>query len=135
MEEFYPPVGFYFSVKFPGISNKNDSKFQEVSGISASLQTQQKKRGGYRNPATVPLKTTYSNLKLKRGFLKNSEVSEWVRDALENLNITLKDVEVSLLNEQGQPVVTWSFINAYPVKWEIDAFNSTKNQWRWKPLN
>lgn len=128
MEEYYPPVGFYFSVKFSGISNKDDNKFQEVSGMTATLETESKKIGGFRNPIQLPKKTTYTNLVLKRGFLKNSEVSQWVKEAMENLQITLRDIEVSLLDEEGKPIVSWSFVNAYPVKWQINAFQSTKSE-------
>jgi len=35
---------------------------------------------------------------------------------------------VQLLNEKGMPKRAWSFMNAYPVSWEVDEFNSTKNE-------
>ena len=37
------------------------------------------------------------------------------------------EIKVYLLNEDHNPVRGWSFSNAYPVKWEIDGFNATKN--------
>jgi phage tail-like protein len=35
---------------------------------------------------------------------------------------------VSLLDESGLPLRVWTFENAYPVQWEVDPFNSTKNE-------
>ena len=42
--------------------------------------------------------------------------------------IKTKTVWVFLLNEMGIPVMTWSFANAYPVRWEVGSFSSTKNE-------
>jgi phage tail-like protein len=35
---------------------------------------------------------------------------------------------VSLMNENKVPVRVWSFSNAYPVNWDVENFNSTKNE-------
>jgi phage tail-like protein len=35
---------------------------------------------------------------------------------------------VFLMNEDKVPIRAWGFANAYPVKWEVDALNSTKNE-------
>ena len=35
---------------------------------------------------------------------------------------------VFLLDENGMPMRSWSFANAYPVNWEVEAFNSMKNE-------
>jgi phage tail-like protein len=37
-------------------------------------------------------------------------------------------VSVYLMNEQKVPVRAWTFTDAYPVKWNVEAFNSTKNE-------
>ena len=34
---------------------------------------------------------------------------------------------VYLLNEHKIPIRAWTFANAYPVNWEVEDFNSTKN--------
>lgn len=126
--EYYPPVGFYFSVEFSGVSNKNDSKFQEVSGISVSVETEPFKQGGSDNTYDLPKKMKYTNLVLKRGMLMGSQLTTWFRKATENLEFSLMDIQVSLMNREGQPLAVWSFVNCYPIKWSVDAFNSTKNE-------
>ena len=42
--------------------------------------------------------------------------------------ITPMSVLVSLMNENKIPVRVWSFSNAYPVNWDVENFNSTKNE-------
>ena len=32
------------------------------------------------------------------------------------------------MDEQASAIRSWSFVNAYPVGWEAEAFNSTKNE-------
>ena len=42
--------------------------------------------------------------------------------------IVTRALEVSLLNARGMPIRSWTFDNAYPVKWQVGDFNSTKNE-------
>ena len=37
-------------------------------------------------------------------------------------------VQVHLIGGDKVPVRSWAFSNAYPVSWEVDGFNSTKNE-------
>ncbi|MCB1986271.1 MAG: phage tail protein, partial [Nitrosomonas sp.] len=39
-----------------------------------------------------------------------------------------KAVRVFLMNEDKNPIRGWLFDSAYPVKWEIESFGSTKNE-------
>jgi len=32
------------------------------------------------------------------------------------------------MNEEGEPTRVWSFINAFPVNWDVEGFNATKNE-------
>jgi len=32
------------------------------------------------------------------------------------------------MNEDKIPIRAWSFANAFPVKWDVESFNSTKNE-------
>jgi phage tail-like protein len=127
----YPLPAFYFKVVFTAFRG-SDTSFQEVRGIGAEMQTEEVTEGGenrfvHRLPGTV----RHPQLELKRGIAPfNSPVVTWCRSVLDNgyTNlITPSLVTVYLLNEFGAPVRGWSFANAYPVKWEIDDFKSTKN--------
>ena len=43
-------------------------------------------------------------------------------------SISTQQLRVALLDELRVPLRVWSFENAYPVKWEVEPFNSTKNE-------
>ncbi|MCB0401160.1 MAG: phage tail protein, partial [Flavobacteriales bacterium] len=86
----------------------------------------------------VPTAVKYSNLVLKRGLVpKNSPVAKWCMDPIGGLSlgpvsltetITTKNIVVQLLDENGTPLKSWSFVNAWPVKWSISDFNSMNNE-------
>lgn len=123
----YPPVSFHFRVEFqglPGLKNQ-DAFFQEVTGLSRDLETEQLREGG-RNDVThqLPTRTKYPNLVLKRGLFVDSGLGSWVNDAMEHLDIKPCTVLVQLLNENHTPLLTYRCEGAYPLKWSIDGFNA-----------
>lgn len=122
----YPPVAFHFIVSF-GVS-ASETQFREVTGIESSLETITFKEGGEnRFHHTLPVRAKYPNLVLKRGMLHDSTVAAWCSDAIENLEIKPTTVLVTLLNENHEPLATFSFINAWPVKWNISNLDAEKN--------
>lgn len=133
MAEFYPPVAFYFTVSFAGISTTVDAGFMEVSGIDASIETEEYHESGEnRFKHRLPTGVKFSELELKRGFVaSNSDLGKWCRDTVEtdfSAPIVTKDITVSLLDEKGTPIMSWNFFNAWPVKWEISKFNSKDSE-------
>ncbi|MEX0769186.1 MAG: phage tail protein [Balneolaceae bacterium] len=130
MAEYYPPAGFHFRVNVEGLdSDSKDIGFQEVSGIDATVgETTYEEGGENRFVHRLPERVTYEKLVLKRGVLQGSELIGWFKKAVESFQFEPKGVLVTLLNEEHEPLESWSFINAYPVKWSVDSFNSTKNE-------
>lgn len=129
----YPPVAFYFKVAFLGLKPKDsDTSFQDVSGIGSEMKTEDYAEGGEnRFVHRLPKSVEYKKLVLKRGMAtKNSELVKWCSTVLEggfSKPIKPMSVQVSLMNGAGKIIRSWQFNNAYPVKWEADGFNSTKN--------
>ena len=37
-------------------------------------------------------------------------------------------MSVALLDSKGQPARSWGFVNAWPVSWQVEAFNASKNE-------
>ena len=129
----YPPVAFYFQLIFSGESGKVDASFKEVSGITMEMDTEEIAEGGnnvYKH--RVPTTAKFSNLVLKRGLVpKNSGVITWCMKTLGGgLSdfIETKNIIVNLLDENGQPLNSWSFVNAWPVKWSASDLNSMNNE-------
>ena len=125
---YYPPVGFHFKVEFVGIGNDNDVRFQSVAGLSIEYDTESYKEGGEnRFEHKLPLRTKYPDLSLKRGMLTDSKVIKWCLDALQNRDYKPAQINISLLNEEHQPLKTWNVYNAWPKKWSVSDFNSQDN--------
>lgn len=123
--ETHPPVGFHFNVQFQFPGNPVDIGFQDVSGISVDLETESITEGGEnRFTYKLPIRSVYPNLVLKRGFVSHEQLNKWCNNAIENLEIEPISIVVSLLNENHEPLKSFAFINAYPLKWSISNFNA-----------
>ena len=127
---YYPPVAFHFRVRF-GSSSKDspDCRFQDVGGLSVSLGVEEVKEGGEnRFSHRLPNPARYGNLVLKRGLLLDSEVKDWIEDAVMNFSFEPKEVHIDLLNEAHEPLASWTFTKVWPVKWQVSNFKSTGNE-------
>jgi phage tail-like protein len=130
MPSYYPPVGFHFRVEFGFLSpDGNDVRFQEVTGLSAELGIEEVVEGGEnRFPHRLPTRAKYSNLILKRGLLTDSQLIGWCRGAIEDFDFKPTTVNVTLLNEDHEPLSeTYSFVRAWPVKWSVSDFKAQEN--------
>jgi phage tail-like protein len=127
---YRPPVGFHFIVHFNGLQPTGlDNMFQSVSGLSASIETEELAVGGQnRYMHVLPVRTKYPNLVLKRGMLVESQVIKWCQDAIENFEFKPIDLQIMLLNEYHIPITVWNVIHAYPIRWEVDELNSMENK-------
>ncbi|HNW50971.1 MAG TPA: phage tail protein [Prolixibacteraceae bacterium] len=127
MSNYYPPLGFHFSVEFAW--SKNEFQFQTVSGLSVDLEVEEIAEGGEnRFKHKLPVKNKYPNLVLKRGLLIDSDLNKWCRKALEGFEFKPTDLTVKLLNEEHKPLATWNVVHAYPVKWSISDFNAEESK-------
>jgi phage tail-like protein len=129
MPSYYPPVGFHFKVEVLGLPpSDNDVRFTEVTGLSVEMGTEEVAEGGEnRFIQKYPTRTKYPELVLKRGLLVNSEVTRWILKCLQDYQITPKNVDVKLLNEQHEPLLTWHVVGAYPTKWSVSDLSATNN--------
>jgi phage tail-like protein len=126
---YTPPVGFHFRVEVLGLQpNADDNRFTEVGGLALETAVEEVPEGGEnRFVQRDPGRTKYGDLVLKRGLLKGSEVWNWARRAIEDLDIEPRDVDVTLLDAGHEPLVTWHVVGAYPVKWSLADLNATAN--------
>ena len=128
MTTYYPPWGFYYKVDFSLSSATDDARFQSVSGLSVEYDTEEYKEGGEnRFTHKLPVRTKYSDLVLKRGMLTGSAVIQWFVDALRDRIFEPGDVNVILMNEQGEPLRTWKVAHAVPKKWTISDLNANES--------
>lgn len=135
----YLAPSFYFRIVFDGKSGSldnsspADNSFLEVSGLSAEIETEPVVEGGEnRFVHQLPKGVKFPKLILKRGIADmESPLVKWCRQVLEGGFIEIiqpMDLSVRLLDRTGGPLRTWDIVNAYPVRWEVEGFNSTKNE-------
>jgi phage tail-like protein len=129
MANYYPPVAFHFKVEVLGLTpNENDARFTEVGGLSVEMGTEEVAEGGEnRFIQKYPTRAKYPELVLKRGLLLQSEVLAWIRRCIEDEQIEVKNVDVKLLNENHEPLLTWHVVNAFPTKWAVADLNASGN--------
>lgn len=110
------PFGsFAFEVSINGVAA---GFFQEVSGLGASIEVVEVQEGGL-NTTTRKLVGTgkYPNLVFKRGMCLGSlyEALSSFRDSPNKQRLT---GTITLRANNGQPVHSWTFTRAFPVKWD-----------------
>jgi phage tail-like protein len=123
---YYPPVGFFFRVRFLGFSGDNEMRFQQVDGLSVEVKLDDIYHEGGNNTFeyALPTKVRCSDISLKRGLLVGSELFAWCAAAINDFQFFPLDFTVELLNDQGAPLLTWVFTGALPKKWSISSLNA-----------
>jgi phage tail-like protein len=116
----------HFEVTIPGL-NLTVGYFTQVSGFSSQLDVLEYPEGG-RNDFVhrLPTRIKQGNITLKRGYTGEDALLKWFNKTVveaqpENLSITHYDPE-------SETVTTWSFANAYPVKWTGSDMNAGGNE-------
>lgn len=132
MSDLYFQTSFYFSLQVAGSAVGTDAAFQEASGLSAEMEVEDVVSGGqnlfkYRLPGI----TKFSNLVLKRGIaFDRSPLIGWCQSTLGSglgQPIQTRNLLLSLLDPTGVASMSWSFTNAYPVKWAVADLKSQES--------
>lgn len=126
MPQQYPLPVFHFTVQWGGTR----IGFSEVSGLTQENQPIEYRDGSFREYSSIkmPGLRKFSNVTLKRGVIKaDNEFFQWLSTVKLN-QVERRDVVVSLLNENHEPVMTWKIQNAFPVKVEGPGLKASGNE-------
>lgn len=116
----WPFPKFYFSVKLCSLDNI--ASFQEISGLETRLQEMEYRHGDSNQFSTINVP---GNVILKKGvFVKDNNFLKWY-DAIKMNTILRETVTIQLLDEKGDPTITWKLLNAWPTK--ISGFDMRSN--------
>jgi phage tail-like protein len=93
------------------------------------METESKKEGGEnRFEHALPVRAKFPALVLKRGLITESKLlMDWCNNVFNNFIIEPKDLTVSLLNEEHDPLLTWNVVQAWPKKWSLSDLNAEQN--------
>ncbi len=122
----YPLVKFHFQVEWGG----TQIGFTEVSGLNVETKVVEYRHGASPQYSKIkmPGLQEYGNITLKRGtFASDNEFYNWWNTVKLN-TIERRDITISLLNEQHEPVVVWKVNNAWPVKVESTDLKADGNE-------
>ncbi len=110
----YPLPKFHFQVEWGGTK----IGFTEVTGLDVETELIEYRHGSSPEFSTIkmPGMQKNSNITLKRGsFQSDNEFYEWWNTVKLN-TIDRRDITISLLNEEHEPVIVWKIKNAWPTK-------------------
>jgi phage tail-like protein len=117
-----PPFTGRFVFRVEGVGEIG--AFTEVSGLSVDVEVEELKEGGENHFVhKLPGRTRWPNLVLKRGITDSNALFEWfgltsgMGFAGHQSKLDRREGAVVLLDSQGQPLRTWEFKGAFPVKW------------------
>jgi phage tail-like protein len=133
MNESFPPAAFHFTVHLDPAAGGGEAMFQEVSGIGAEMETEAVHEGGEnRFVHALPKGVKHPRLVLRRGVVDiDSGLVKWCRQVLERglaQPVVTQHIEVRLMDQGGEGLCIWDFTGAYPVKWSVQPFGSTKQE-------
>lgn len=122
----YPLPKFHFQVDWGGVR----IGFTEVTGLQIETEVIEYREGSNKeyNKVKMPGMRKFGNITLKRGvFANDNDFYDWF-NTVNMHTIERRDVTINLLNEEHQPVVTWSVKNAFPVKLQSPDLKADANE-------
>lgn len=109
--------------------------FTEVDGLNIEFETITYKATPIEQKAGpemyfMPGQGTPYEITLKRGFAKGRSITylyDWLGTI--KLNQTdMRDIVISLCDEEGSPMMTWTCVNAFPVELQCPGFSTESSE-------
>jgi phage tail-like protein len=134
-----PVLGFNFNISLTDSANTISlavsivaptalGGFTECSGLETTLETEDYREGG--NNGLVrkfPTRTTWANVRLKRGVATSDQLWVWHYDYVLGHG-KRRDGVITLQNDRFQTVKAWRFMRGLPVKWVGPSMNAMQGQ-------
>lgn len=122
----YPIPKFHFQVEWGGAK----IGFTEVTGLDVSTDVIEYREGSSPeyHKIKMPGMQKFSNITLKKGTFKgDNDFYAWYNTIALN-TVQRRDLIISLLNENHEPVVVWKIKNAFPVKVQSTDLKADGNE-------
>ena len=115
-DNIWPLPKFYFKVSLG--SQDSTVAFQEVSGLDTETQPIEYRHSDSKKFSTIKMPgiSKSGNVTLKKGiFVNDNNFWKWY-EAIKMNTIKRETVVIQLLDEGGNPTMTWTIANAWPTK-------------------
>ena len=122
----YPLTIYHFQVEWGGTR----LGFTEVSGLSIEHDVIEYREGASPTMSStkMPGMAKYQNIVLKRGIMQgDNEFFNWI-NTIKNNQVERRDITISLLNEEHNPVMVWKVRSAWPVKLDYSDLKSDASE-------
>ena len=123
----WPLPKFYFMVDWGSTTN---IPFQEVSGLNIEAQPLLYRHGNSPvfSEINMPGIVKNSNVTMKKGvFANDNSFWDWYNKIKMN-TIERQNIVIKLLDEGGNPTMTWTLLNAWPTKISSTDLKSNANE-------
>lgn len=110
----YPLPKFHYEVQWGGTR----IGFTEISGLDIENEPIEYRQGDMKSFGKIkmPGMMKFANITMKRGvFANDNEYHDWMNTISMN-TVERRDITISLLNEEHEPVMVWKAQNAWPIK-------------------
>jgi phage tail-like protein len=114
-DAIWPLPKFYFTVT---LGDDDTVSFQEVDGLDSETQVIEYRHGNSKvfYPIKMPGLGKVGNVTMRKGiFVNDNKFWDWYNEIKLN-TIARRTVTISLLDEEGNPRMTWTLNNAWPTK-------------------
>ncbi|EPR71817.1 phage tail protein [Cyclobacterium qasimii] len=115
-DSVWPQPKFYFTIKFKTLDSP--VSFQEVSGLDTEAAPLEYRKGGSKTFSTIKLPGISNSgiVNLKKGVFSNEgKFNDWFNSFKMN-SVKRENVIIELVDESGNPTMTWNLSNAWPTK-------------------
>ncbi len=122
----YPLPKFHFLVEWGGTR----IGFTEITGLTMETEVIEYREGNSPEYSKVkmPGLRKFGNITMKRGtFAGDNDYYKWFNTVKLN-TIERRDITISLLNENHEPVVVWKVKSAWPIKIQSPDLKSDANE-------
>ena len=122
----HPLPAYHFLVNWGGAS----LGFTEISGLSMETEVIEYREGSSPQNSTIkmPGLQKFGNVVLKRGIVANdNDFFLWANTA-QGGQVERRDVTISLLNANHEPVRTWKLKSAWPCKIQAGDLKAQGNE-------
>jgi phage tail-like protein len=135
----YPLKGFRFQVDFKEqmLNNRGEGDdvflcrgaFSECSGLEATMEPKTIKEGG-RNWGAAQRSgpISFGTVVLKRGLTATSDLWTWFKLVGSGAYAQRLDVTITLFDQSGEGVFSWTLLNAMPTKLKAPDLSSTSGE-------
>jgi phage tail-like protein len=121
-----PFGGYNFMVELDGITRAG---FKDCSGLESSQEAGTYREGTDKNLGMrkYPGLVTYGNITLSRGVTTDRKLWDWRYKAAQGA-VERHDISITLMDDVGNPGVTWNLFDAWPTKWTGPTLDATADE-------